>query len=129
MKTDFHFSAWQGMVELVIATWLIMSPFLLGFFDSAAAGLTSISIGSLIILMSLLGLTRQPLWEDGFSLGLAFVLLLSPWLLNYSSLLVATWNAVATGLLLAVFTLVVLIRDYAEQHQEQPHLGRHHHGT
>jgi hypothetical protein len=124
MKTDFHFSAWQGMVELVVATWLIMSPFLLGFFDHTAAGLTSISIGSLLIFMTLLGITRHPLWEDGFSLLLAFVLLLSPWLLNYSTVPVATWNAIATGIVAAVFTLAILIQDFARLHTDR-HPMRH----
>lgn len=128
MKTDFHFSAWQGMIELLIATWLIMSPFLLGFFDNSAAGLTSIIIGALIILMSLLDIIRQPLWEDGFSLLLAFALLFSPWLLDYSTLLLATWNAIAIGVFLTIFTLVVLIRDHAEQHREQHPMGRSSHG-
>ena len=127
MKMDFHLSAWQGMIELLAATWLIMSPFLLGFFDSSAAGLSAIIVGSLIILMSLLDIIRKPIWEDCCSLALAFALLLSPWLLDYSALQVATWNAVVTGVLLAVFSLIVLIQDHAEQHQ-QAHIGRSPHG-
>jgi hypothetical protein len=126
MKTDFQFSAWQGMVELVVATWLIMSPFLLGFFDHAAAGLVSISIGVLIIFMTLLGISRQPIWEDGFSLLLAFLLLTSPWLFGYSTHTLATWNAVVTGIFTAGFTLAVLIRDYDEwQEARRPIHHRH----
>jgi hypothetical protein len=124
MKADFHFSAWQGMVELVVATWLIMSPFLLGFFDHTMAGLTAISIGALLIFMTLLGISRHPLWENGFSLTLALLLSLSPWLLHYSSSQpLATWNAVVSGVFIAFFTLLILVRDNSGLHSPQQPMG------
>lgn len=49
-------------------------------------------------------------WQDWLALALGLWLLVSPWLLGYSALQAATWNAVILGVGIAVFAGAALAK-------------------
>ncbi len=52
MEIGTHITGWQDMIEWIIAVWIVFSPYALGFFGTAAAGLTAVMLGSLAIVFS-----------------------------------------------------------------------------
>lgn len=49
-------------------------------------------------------------WQDGLSLILGLWLIVSPWVLGFTGIGAATWNAVIFGIVIALMALAVLIR-------------------
>ena len=119
MDKEIHSFAWYNLMELVVATWIIMSPFLLEFFDHSPAGLTAVAVGLLTIFISLIGIPRLLAWEEWFNLNLALFMVLSPWIFQYQHLVFATFNAVIAGAILAMFALLSLVEEYTNhQHSD-----------
>ncbi len=120
MTTRTHaIEGWQDMIELIVAFWLILSPFALGFFDVPTAGGVAVIIGTIAFLTSQLGLANQQPWEEWFNLLLAIILIFSPWLLGYSAVVVATTNAVITGAVLGMFAIASMKHEYAERRMQR----------
>jgi len=105
---------WQDFVELCIASWLVISPFALGFFEFAPASVTAMLIGSVAIMFSLLGMATQRTGDEWGNLGAAILLIASPWLFSYSHIVLATMNAVVCGAGLILFAWLAMMADKAE---------------
>ena len=105
---------WEDMVELLLAVWIIVSPFLLGYFNLASAAGVMIIVGALLTLTTQLGMSLQTPWEDWLNLILALLLIISPWMLGFNSVMVAVVNAVASGICVAIFALLSLSHEYSE---------------
>lgn len=108
-----RWQGWEDMLEMLLALWMIAAPFILGFISEGAASASSIFIGSVIFLVSQLGLSRQEPWEEWVNLILAAFLLVSPWLFGYAEITIATINAVASSLCVAVFALISMLHEYS----------------
>ncbi|AEV16664.1 MAG: SPW repeat protein [Thermus sp.] len=98
---------WQDWVNLVLGVWLILSPWLLGFSGTAAAMWNAVILGVAVGLMALLHLRGGPMWEEWLNVLLGVWLILSPWLLGFSGLTNATWNAILVGILVGALALSV----------------------
>lgn len=114
---------WEDTVELVLAIWIIGSPFFLGFFSVGAASASLMLIGSLIFLISQLGLSMQEPWEEWINLALAALLLISPWLFGFAEHTIATINAVASALCVAVFALLSMLHEYSATRTHSGKMG------
>ena len=117
LKLGTHIEGWQDMIELLIATWIVFSPFALGFWNNPSAGLTALAIGSGAIFISQLGLAKQQPWEEWANLALATTLIISPWLFGYAAVAIATWSAIVSGGMLATMAIVSMVSEYNEMHQ------------
>jgi hypothetical protein len=122
-------SAWKDVVELLVSVYIFISPFILGFFDLSQASTTFLLVGTAAILISQLGIAKQQPWEEWVNLLLGAFLAVSPWLFGYSQVALVTINAVAAGIVLAVFALTAMIQEYIVLHRqkhEHPtgHIGR-----
>ena len=104
---------WQDALEVVVSLWIIFSPLALGFGEPKAS-LAFALIGTAILLVSQLGLAQHLPWEEWTNLALGAALAVSPWLLGYNHLAVATWNALACGLILAILTISAIIEERSE---------------
>lgn len=113
MKIGTHVEGWQDMVELLIATWIVFSPFALGFWSNPAAALTALAVGSCAILVSQLGLAQQQPWEEWVMLALATTLACSPVLFGYAAITAAVWSAVLSGCALAALSISSMTKEYA----------------
>ena len=116
-KLGEKISGWQEAVELAVVIWLFISPAILGFFDYNAATLVAMGLAIAAILTTQLGIAKQEPWAEWLNLILALFLVLSPWIFGYSAMLLATWNAVAAGAVLALFAVWAMVSEYAEMHR------------
>jgi hypothetical protein len=121
MKVNTRIHGWQDAVEILIIAWLFISPFALGFFGTIEASLTAVSIAAISSLFVQLGIATENPANEWVNLFLAFVLIASPWLFGYSALAVASWNAVATGLMLGLFAILAMNHDYADRKNPEVH--------
>lgn len=113
MKSRIAMEGWQDVMELLIAVWLFVAPFALGFIDNSAATLSAYMIAALLILTSQLGIAEQQPWEEWVNLILAVVLMMSPWILDYKALEIATINAVLSGVGLILFAVLSMRHEYS----------------
>ncbi len=103
---------WQDLIELLLGAWLIASPFALGFLalGDAPAG-TAIMVGALVVSFAVIGISVPEYWEEWSQLGLGTALLVSPWVLGYSTAMIPTGNAVICGALLILLAILALLRE------------------
>jgi len=118
-NSDISAENWLDPVELLLATWLLASPFALGFFDVSSASIVMIAIGCTVFLTAQLGLSNHLPWEEWINLLLAALLIASPWLFGFAGIMAATVNAVVSGIVLAILALAALLIDYSYMHSQQ----------
>ncbi|MDH5546280.1 MAG: SPW repeat protein [Gammaproteobacteria bacterium] len=112
-------TGWQDFLELGIASWLVLSPFALGFLNEISASVTAMLLGSVAIMFSVLGLsTQKPLDEWGTELT-AVCLVLSPWVFDYAHVQLAVVNALSCGVLLAFLAWLAMMEEKADMRKEQ----------
>jgi len=116
---DISTENWLDPVELLLATWLLASPFALGFFDVISASIVMIVIGCSVFLIAQLGLSNHLPWEEWVNMLLAALLVASPWLFGFAGIMAATVNAVVSGIALGALALAALWVDYGYQHTQQ----------
>jgi len=103
---------WQDWVVLVLGIWLFFSPFVLNYTQTTAA-VNAYVIGLAAALFAILALLDSKLWEEWVNLALGAWLIISPFVLGYSSLATPAWNHVIVGLLIGADALWVITRRAA----------------
>ncbi|GEM90158.1 SPW repeat protein [Oceanithermus desulfurans] len=93
---------WQDWVNLVLGLWLVVSPWILAFSQNTAALWNALIVGAIFVVLSLLALADAKPWEEWSELVVALWLLVSPWVLGYSALSAAMWNAVIVAVIVGV---------------------------
>lgn len=117
---------WQDFLELTLASWLFISPFVLGFFYNTVATLSAMFVGSVIILFSLLGMAKHQPLDEWANLLACVALIASPWFMAYTEIAAATVNAVACGVVLGVIAIGTMMNEYKEiRESEGQGLGQH----
>lgn len=112
---------WQDWATLVLGLWIIASPFLL--LAPAAAGAPAISgivhwnfyiVGLALAMIGIAALYSRRPWEEWTDVVLGVWLLISPWILAYTSETALKWDAVIVGLVVAVLAAWALTSDRRE---------------
>lgn len=106
---------WQDPVNALLGVWLIVSPWILGF-QSNLTALTNVVIVGLLLVAAALGAIFLPrAWEEWTEGVLGLWLAVSPWALGFRALESARVDALATGVVVVVLALWVLMtdKDYA----------------
>jgi len=93
---------WQDWTNLVLGLWLVVSPWVLAFSQNGAALWNALIVGAIFVVLSLLALADAKPWEEWSELVVALWLLVSPWVLGYSALSAAMWNAVIVAVIVGV---------------------------
>ncbi len=93
---------WQDGVNLVLGLWLVVSPWVLAFSQNGAAMWNAVIVGAIFVVLSLLALSDAKPWEEWSELVVALWLLVSPWVLGYSAVGAAMWNAVIVAVIVGV---------------------------
>lgn len=91
---------WQDWVILVLGVWLFFSPLFMGYTDTGAAS-NAYVIGVAVALFAILALIDMRVWEEWINLVLGAWLVISPFVLGYSTFEGPTWNHIIVGLLIA----------------------------
>jgi SPW repeat-containing protein len=101
---------WQDWTNLVFGLWVFASPWALqhpmitGASEGAASGAmwNLWIVGVAVATLALIALFAFQAWEEWVNVTLGAWLLVSPWLLGFSSAALLTWNAVIMGVLIVV---------------------------
>lgn len=114
-------SGWKDSIELIVGLWLLVSPLVLGFFSNPSASMITIAVATVVFFVSQLGIANQQPWEEWVNLIAAIILVISPWLFGYASVVVATWNAILSGGVLVLLTVLQMVDEYGAVKQKRYH--------
>ena len=102
---------WQDPVNLVLGLWMVISPWILAHQGEAGPTWNAVTVGVLIAALALFELFKVKAWEEWTSMALGAWLVISPWVVGFSTLGAAMWNAVIVGLAVALLALWALGTD------------------
>lgn len=102
---------WQDPVNLVLGLWMMASPWVLAYAAEMTPTRNAFIVGIFIAGLALLALFKVMAWEEWLSVALGAWLVISPWILGFSALATAMWNAVIVGLVVGVLALWALGTD------------------
>lgn len=105
MKT----TRWQDWAVFFLGVWLILSPLIgIGGVRDVAA-INSYLVGSLVIILSIAAITLPQMWEEYTNVVLGVWLLLSPFILGFSTQVGPTSNQIVVGFLIGGTALAVTL--------------------
>jgi hypothetical protein len=105
---------WQDWANLVLGSWMVISPWALGFADPEnPAALSAWLLGVAIVVFAGAAVSMPRAWEEGINIFLGAALVASPWVLDFAGQMTARSNAVAVGVLVAALALWALMNDPA----------------
>jgi hypothetical protein len=103
---------WQDWANLILAVWLFLSPWILGFAaargaDPAAANASwnAWLFGIVIGVIAAVAIARLQKWEEWVNAILGVWLFVAPWALGFSGLSNATWDHWIVGALVFAFAV------------------------
>jgi non-ribosomal peptide synthetase component F len=102
---------WQDAANAALGTWLVVSPWVLGFQNVVVATVSTMAIGALLVASSLEAMQVPQAWEEWLDAALGALLMMTPALLGFDSVAPAFQNALATGGLVIALALWVLVTD------------------
>lgn len=112
---------WQNWTLAIIGLYVFSSPWVIPYFSPESsigemAQWGHYIIGAALVIVSLVVLASDQVWEE-YVLGLLGLLLLaSPWLLGFSQIAPFVWNALIVGLLVLALTAGAVL--YVRYHRE-----------
>lgn len=99
-KTVDRFQDW---INLVLAAFLFVSPWLFGFTDNATASWNAWICGVLIAALALAAIAWFAEWQEWINVVLGAWVAIAPWILGFGAAATATWIHVILGLAIIVF--------------------------
>lgn len=108
---------WQDWVNVFLGIWMFVSPWVIREWLSAgsvgeALGVWDLwAVGIAVVAFAGVALYAFAAWEEWVNLVLGAWLLVSPWVLGYSTSAAMTLNAVIAGVLLVVFAAWILFQE------------------
>ena len=118
--TQTTMDRWRDWAMLVLAAWLFVSPWVLGFAAGTApaavegeavgaaasgggwaAAWNAWIVGVIVAALAIAAAVKFAASEDWVNLVLGAWLVVSPWVLGFGALAAAAWNAVIVGALIA----------------------------
>lgn len=102
---------WQDPLNALVGAWLVLSPWVMGFQDQMAPTASSVIVGLALIAASLGAVFMPRAWEEWSQAGLGLWMVVSPWVLGFSSQMGIMRVAVASGIVVLALALWVLLTD------------------
>lgn len=113
---------WQDWINLVLAVWLFLSPWILNFGGSAyanavdtggfgaaanasAAAWNAWIFGVIVFLVALSAIGRMQVWQEWITLLIGIWLFIAPWALGFVGLPAASWDHWIVGVLVFIFAV------------------------
>ena len=97
---------WQDWVNLVLAVWLFVSPWVLQFGAGSngiggsavhAAAWNDWVLGVLVFLSALSAIGRMEFWQEWLNMIFGIWLFVAPWALGFTGLRAAAWDSWIVG--------------------------------
>jgi hypothetical protein len=104
-------SKWQDWINLILAVWLFISPWVLGFYPGGAvasmpASWTAWVLGIIVAVFSIAALNGARPWEEWINLIAGVLLFISPLVFSYYMVtIVGMWNALIVGALVFILSI------------------------
>ena len=120
LRTSNPTYQWPNWLNLVLAVWLFISPWVLGFgYGPAGTGPNTLTLNNagataawdawgvavIVAVLSIAAISRLAAWEEWVNLVVAVWLFFSPWILGFAGLHNATWNSLIVGFLIAALAV------------------------
>ena len=102
---------WQDPVNALLGTWLILSPWAIGFADDRIVTANFVLVGVLLVAAAIGAIIVPKAWEEWLEVALGAWLIASPWVLGFAGALMPMQNALFSGLLVVILALWVLGSD------------------
>jgi len=108
---------WPNWLNLLLAIWLFISPWVIGFAygagnaeavtlpNAGAAAWNAWVIAVIVGVLSIAAIAKLAVWEDWVNLVLGVWLFFSPWILGYAGLDAAMWNSLVVGFLIGLLAI------------------------
>jgi hypothetical protein len=96
---------WQDAANLILGIWLMASPWVLTYANDQTPTTNAVIVGAVIALAAAGALYAFQIWEEWLNVALAAWLVVSPWVLGFSTVRTAALSHVVTGLLVGVLAL------------------------
>ena len=101
------------LVVILSAGWLILAPFLLGYYlELPGVTLNAILVGSVIGVFAIMDFELPKWWEEGINCLLGLWLIFSPMVFTFESNDTAVWNMIIPGMIVIAAT----VSEYVESH-------------
>jgi hypothetical protein len=101
---------WAGVVNVIVAIWLIAAPLALGYADVTSALVNDYIVGSVVLGVAAVRIAR-PSWHPLFSLVnlvLGVWLLVAPFALHHEGLSAEWWSDIVAGIIVAIESSISL---------------------
>lgn len=102
MEKAWKKEAIADVINLVLAAWLFLSPWIFGIVSEPMASWNAWLSGLVIGAVAIAALAKFAEWEEWLNLVLGLWVLVSPWVLGFTTLTTARWVHVIVGLIVAV---------------------------
>jgi hypothetical protein len=102
---------WQDPVNLIAGIWMIVSPWVLAHVAETRPTWNAVVLGILIAAVAFSALFEVFAWQEWANVLFGGWLIVSPWVLGFSAVLMAMVNAVVVGAVVAVLALWALGTD------------------
>ena len=102
---------WQDPISLIAGLWMIASPWVLAYQSESRPMWNAVILGVLIAAAALGALFKVSAWKEWANVVFGAWLVVSPWVLGFSALQVATLNAVIVGVGVAALAIWALGTD------------------
>lgn len=102
---------WQDPLSLILGLWLLVSPWVVQYANETVPMGNAVVVGILVAAVACYALFRVMAWQEWVNAALGIWLLASPWVLGFSGLATAMWNAVIVGAVIALLALWTLGTD------------------
>lgn len=110
---------WKDAANLVLGAWLIASPWALSFADQQTPARNAWVVGVVIAVAALAALIAFQQWEEWVNIALGAWLIVSPYVLMFTTITAAMWNQIIVGALvgaLAIWAAVTESEELAAKH-------------
>lgn len=114
---------WQDAVSVLVGVWVAISAWPLGYGEVDLAMYNGLVVGVALVATALGAMALPQAWEEWTEMGLGVWLCVSPWLLVFADVPAARNNAVASGAVILVLALWVLLtdQDFMAEGERAPH--------
>ena len=101
---------WQDRANLVLGTWLFVSPWLLDYAGTAAASNAHL-MGAAVLLVACIAAYVPQAWEEIVNTLIGTWLVVSPFVLGYAAGAAIALHTVVVGLLAIAFAVWAMFSD------------------
>ena len=92
---------WANWLNLALAVWLFISPWVLGYAAATTPAWNAWICGVVIGVVAAIAIARLAEWEDWVTIAFGVWLFISPWVLRFTANSDAATNAYIVGILFA----------------------------